>query len=239
NITNSTFGGSSPPGSYTDRASVVNANKTGTSGGGVNFTPSAPKHMGGIGNLTITGSTFNRNTAAGAGGGGADLYILAFASPGGIGSGSASIGTSTFSNNQGLGTASGGAILEESLPTTVATTSFTNNSASNRGGGIYVSGASLLLDGIGAGVSMSGNTAPSAGTSISTVALVNVSGTHVSLGGSIQVGTGRIRTNKARSTLSPTDVDSTDGTFNMNDSTMNVAGNLSIAAAPLFAATFN
>src|SRR6185295_12635098 len=89
NITNSTFGGSSPPGSYTDRASVVNANKTGTSGGGVNFTPSAPKHMGGIGNLTITGSTFNRNTAAGAGGGGADLYILAFASPGGIGSGSA------------------------------------------------------------------------------------------------------------------------------------------------------
>ena len=48
-ITNSTFGGSSAPGLYTDRSSVTTANQTGTSGAGVNYTPSSPMHTGGTG----------------------------------------------------------------------------------------------------------------------------------------------------------------------------------------------
>src|SRR6185295_14628028 len=146
-ITNSTIGGTSAPGAYTDRTSTTTANLQAGSGGGVTYTPSSPQHTGGTGTLTVTGSTFSRNTAAGIGGGGGDFLIFAFASPGGIGSGSASIGTSTFSNNQALGTASGGGFIVESLPTTVATTSLTNNSAGNRGGGIFVAGSSLLLNG--------------------------------------------------------------------------------------------
>ena len=87
-ITNSTFGGASAPGLYTDRASVTNANQR-HQWRGVNFTPSSPMHTGGTGILTVTGTTFTRNVAnsAGIGGGGADLYIFAFAAPGGIGSG--------------------------------------------------------------------------------------------------------------------------------------------------------
>src|SRR6185369_8017351 len=123
-ITNSTFGGSSAPGAYTDRSSTTTANLQTGSGGGLTYTPSSPMHAGGSGTLTVTGSTFSRNTSAGIGGGGADLLIFAFASPGGIGSGTASISTSTFTNNQA---ANGGGIILESLPTTVATTSFTSN----------------------------------------------------------------------------------------------------------------
>jgi len=239
-ITNSTFGGTSAPGAYTDRSSTNTGNVQTGSGGGVTYTPSSPQHTGGTGTLTVTGSTFSRNTASGLVGGGADLLIFAFASPGGIGSGTASIGTSTFSNNQALGTTSGGGIGIESLPTTVATTSFTNNSAGNRGGAIYVGGGSLLLNGTTPSITMTGNTATSGGTSVSTTsAPVNVDGTNTTLGGDIQINTGAIWTNNAGSTLSPTDVVITGGTFTMNNSTMNVAGNLSIAAAPLFAATFN
>jgi hypothetical protein len=110
-ITNSTIGGSSAPGAYTDRTSTTTGNLQAGSGGGVTYTPSSPQHSGGTGTLTITGSTYSRNTAAGIGGGGGDFLVFAFAAPGGIGSGSTSIGTSTFSNNQALGTASGGVFI--------------------------------------------------------------------------------------------------------------------------------
>src|SRR6185295_20235990 len=126
-ITNSFIGGTSPPctaasatcASGTDRNDVNLANSVQTSGGGVNYTPSSPMHMGGTGTLTVTGTTVTRNTAGSmaAGGGGADLYTFAFAAPGGIGSGTANITTSTFSNNQAT-SANGGAIVNESLPTT-------------------------------------------------------------------------------------------------------------------------
>src|SRR6185503_12161790 len=99
-ITNSTFGGSNAPGAYTDRSNTNTGNVQTGSGGGITYTPSSPMHTGGSGTLTIMGSTFSRNTSAGIGGGGADLLIFAFASPGGIGSGSATISTTTFSNNQ-------------------------------------------------------------------------------------------------------------------------------------------
>jgi hypothetical protein len=239
-ITNSTFGGTNAPGAYTDRTSTNTGNLQGGSGGGVMFTPSSPMHSGGTGTLTVTGSTFTHNTVGSTccGGGGLDLVIFAFASPGGIGSGSASIGTSTISNNQ-ANPGNGGAIDVESLPTTVATTSITNNSAGNRGGAIYVGGGGITLDGSGSGVSMLGNTATSAGSSISTAYNVNVSGTSVTLDGSIEITTGGTWTNNAGSTLSPTDVVVSGGTFNMNNSTMNISGNLTIGPAPVVGGTFN
>jgi uncharacterized repeat protein (TIGR01451 family) len=240
-VTNSTFGGANAPGLYTDRASVSNANQTGTSGAGINYTPSSPQHTGGTGILTVTGTTFSRNVAnsGSAGGGGADLYIFAFASPGGIGSGSASFSTSTFTNNQAP-TANGGGIVVESLPTTVATSSFTSNSVGNRGGGIYVGGASLTLNGTAApGVTFTGNTATNAGSSISTAAAVTVQGTSVTIGGDIEVSTGGTWTNDPGSTLSPTNVALVGGTLNMNNSIMNVSGNLTMGPAPVVGATFN
>jgi cadherin-like protein/Big-like domain-containing protein/Calx-beta domain-containing protein len=238
-ITNSTIGGSAAPGAYTDRTSTTTANLQAGSGGGVTYTPSSPQHTGGTGTLTVTGSTFSRNTAAGIGGGGADLLIFAFAAPGGIGSGTASIGTSTFSNNQGLGTASGGGIIVESLPTTVATTSFTNNSVGNRGGGIFVGGGSLLLNGTTPSISFTGNTATLGGSSVATSAPVNVDGTNTTIGGDIEIGSGGTWTNNAGSTLAPTNILMTGGTFNMNNSTMNVSGNLTISPGAVVGSTFN
>ena len=239
-ITNSTFGGSSAPGAYTDRSSTNTANSQAGSGGGIVFTPSSPQHAGGTGTLTITGSTFSRNTAAsvGSGGGGADLLTFAFAAPGGIGSGSATISTSTFSNNQAI-PGNGGGILVESLATTVATTSFTSNSAGNRGGGIFVAGASLHLNGTSPSITFTGNTAASGGSSVSTSAAVTVSGTNTTIGGDIEVNTLGSWTNNAGSTLAPTNVVVTGGTFNMNNSTMNVGGNLTIGPGPIVGSTFN
>ena len=61
-ITNSTIGGASAPGAYSDRTSTNTANSQAGSGGGITYTPSSPMHSGGTGTLTITGSTFSRNT---------------------------------------------------------------------------------------------------------------------------------------------------------------------------------
>jgi predicted outer membrane repeat protein len=241
-ITNSTLGGSSAPGTYADRSSTTTGNVQTGSGGGVTYTPSSPQHSGGSGTLTVTGSTFSRNTAAGIGGGGADLLIFAFAAPGGIGSGSANISTSTFSNNQAVGTPGsgvGGGIVVESLPTTVATTNFTNNTAGNRGGGIYVGGGSLLLNGATPTITFSGNTSTSGGSSISTAAPVNVDGTNTTIGGDIEMSTGGVWTNNTGSTLAPTNVVLTGGTLNMNNSTMNISGNLTIGPAAIVGSTFN
>ncbi|HXQ72054.1 MAG TPA: hypothetical protein VN844_16280, partial [Pyrinomonadaceae bacterium] len=241
NIVNSTIGGSAAPGAYTDRTSTNTGNLQAGSGGGVMFTPSAPQHMNSTGILTVTGSTIARNTAASpsAGGAGADLLIFAFSTPGGIGTGSASIGTSTFSNNQALGTANGGGIIVESLATTVATSSFTNNSAGNRGGGIFVGGASLLLNGATPSITFTGNTATNGGSSVSTSATVNVDGTNTTIGGDIEINTLGTWTNNAGSTLAPTNVVVTGGTFNVNNSTMNVSGNLTIGPGPIVGSTFN
>ncbi|HSK29577.1 MAG TPA: hypothetical protein VLA17_06395, partial [Candidatus Limnocylindria bacterium] len=241
NIVNSTIGGTAAPGAYAERTSTTTGNRQAGSGGGLTYTPSAPRHTNSIGTLSITGSTISRNTAnsASAGGGGVDVLIFAFASPGGIGSGSASIGTSTFANNQALGSANGGAIIVESLGTTVATTSFTNNSAGNRGGGIFVAGASLHLNGTSPSITFTGNTATNGGSSVSTSAAVTVSGTNTTIGGSIEVNTNGSWTNNAGSTLAPTDVVVTGGTFNMNNSTMNVSGNLTIGPGPVVGSTFN
>jgi predicted outer membrane repeat protein len=121
----------------------------------------------------------------------------------------------------------------------VATTSFTSNSAGNRGGGIFVAGASLLLNGAVPSITFTGNTATTGGSSVSTSAAVNVDGTNTTIGGSIEVNTGGTWTNNTGSTLAPTDVVVTGGTFNMNNSTMNVSGNLTIGPGPVVGSTFN
>ncbi len=240
-ITNCTIGGTNAPGAYTDRTSTNTGNLQADSGGGVTFTPSAPEHTGSTGILTVSGSTFSRNVSsnAGAGGGGADLLIFAFASPGGIGTGSATIGTSTFSNNQANGTGSGGGIIVESLATKVATTSFTNTSTGNRGGGIRVGGGSLLINGTSPSITFTGNTATNGGSSVSTAAPVNVDGTNTTIGGDVEITTGGVWTNNAGSTLAPTNVLITGGTLTMNNSTMNVSGNLTIGPDAVVGGTFN
>src|ERR1041385_5850072 len=240
NITNCTIGGSAAPGAYTDRTSTNTANLQAGSGGGVMFTPSAPQHTGATGILTVSGSTVSRNTAGSisAGGGGLDLLVFAFAAPGGGGTGSATIGTSTISNNVAT-PGNGGGIDVESIATTVATTSLTNNSAASHGGGIFVGGASLLLDGTNPSITFTGNTATSGGSSVSTSSAVNVSGTNTTIGGDIEINTLGTWTNNTGSTLATTDVVVTGGTFNMNNSTMNVSGNLTIGPGPVVGSTFN
>jgi uncharacterized repeat protein (TIGR01451 family) len=241
-ITNSTFGGSNAPPVYTDRASTNVGNAQATSGGGVMFTPSAPMHTGGNGVLTVSGSTFSRNTAGSicCGGAGLDLVIFAFASPGGIGTGSASIGTTTISNNQSTA-ATGGAIDVESLPTTLTgSTSLISNFAANRGGAVYVGGASLHLNGASGPITFTGNTSGSGiGTSLSTASAVTVSGTGTTIGGSMSISTGGSFSMNAGSTLAPTDVLIAGGTFNTNASTVNIGGNLTIEPEPVVGGTFN
>src|SRR5215213_8542610 len=220
------------------------ANLATRSGGGVAYTPSSPAHTGGTGTLTVTGSTISRNTAGGIGGGGFDMMIFAFAAPGGTAtSGSASISTSTISNNQATA-GSGGGIVVESLPTTVASSSITSNSASNAGGGIYVGGGGLTLNGTAPStVTLSGNTAGGGGTSIGTAFNVTVQGTGVSLGGDVLIGGGGNWTNSAGSVIAPTDVTIKGGTFNANDSTTNINGNFTFGPTPgneaAFPGTFN
>ncbi|HET9300952.1 MAG TPA: hypothetical protein VFO11_13470 [Candidatus Polarisedimenticolaceae bacterium] len=236
-VTNCLIGGTNAPGTIADRDTVANANFGQSSGGGLYFTPSAPMHTAATGVLTVSGTTFQRNTSSGIGGAGANLEIFAFAAPGGFGSGSATIGTSSFQNNAATGVAGGLAV--PSLPTTVATTSFTSNSAGNRGGAIYVGGLSLTLDGGSGAVTMSGNTAPNGGSSVSTAGVVNVSGTGVTLGGDIEITSGGSWTNNVGTTLAPTNIVIVGGTFNCNNSTINVAGNLSVVNAAITGAVFN
>jgi predicted outer membrane repeat protein len=232
-ITNSLIGGPNAPGA--DRTDTTLSNSATTSGAGVSYTPSSPMHMGGTGLFTVTGSTFDHNVSinGASGGGGTDVYTLAFASPGGIGSGSADISTSTFSNNE-ANFSGGGAIAVESLATTVATTSFTSNSALNRGGAISV-GSTLTLNGTTPGITMSGNSAP-LGSAISTGGggSVTVNGTNVALGGDVQIDVNGTWTNSAGSAIGPTNLTIAGGTFNANDSTTTVGGNLTFSSG-----TFN
>ena len=250
-ITNSLIGGTQAPCVHTDascksgvdRTNVNMANLATQSGGAVAYTPSSPAHAGGTGTLTVTGTTISRNTAGGLGGGGFDLMIFAFASPGGIGSGSASISTSTIDNNSATA-GNGGAIVVESLPTTVASSSITSNSASNAGGGIYVGTGGLTLNGTSPStVTLSGNTAGGGGSSIGTAFNVTVQGTGVTLGGDVLISGGGNWTNSPGSVIAPTDVTISGGTFNANDSTTNISGNFTFSPTPgneiAFPGTFN
>ncbi len=231
-ITNCSIGGANAPGA--NRSDVTLANSEVQSGGGLTYSPGDPiGQIPSAGTLTITGTTFNRNTAASAaaGGGGADLLTH------NQGTGSVSISTSTFSNNQAT-VANGGGIVDESIATTVATSALNTNSAGSRGGGIYVGGGSLLLNGTSPSITFSGNTATTAGSSISAASAVNVSGTNTTLGGDLEVTTNGIWTNNVGSTISPTNfIIGGTGSFTGNDSTTNMGGNFQFASGTFNAGT--
>ena len=234
-VTGCTVGGTSAPGA--SQLIVAQANSCSVSGGGLSHSPGDPNGGASNGVLTVTGSTFQNNTAASgaAGGGGADVFTH------NLGTGSHSFATSTFLSNKAT-VGNGGGIIIESLPCTVATTAFTTNAAqggASLGGGIYVSGGALVLNGTSPTITFSGNTATIAGSSISTAASVNVSGTNTTIGGDIHIPTNGIWTNNAGSALSPTNVVIAGGTFNMNNSTMTVTGNFLFGPGPAVGGTFN
>src|SRR5258706_284594 len=234
-VTGCTVGGTSAPGA--SQLVVAQANSSSASGGGLSHSPGDPLNRASNGVLTVTGSTFQNNTAASgaAGGGGADVFTH------NLGTGSHSFATSTFLSNKAT-VGNGGGIIIESLTCTVATTTFTTNAAqgvASLGGGIYVGGGGLVLNGTSPTIVFSGNTATIAGSSISTGASVNVSGTNTTIGGDIHIPTNGIWTNNAGSALSPTNVVISGGTFNMNNSTMTVTGNFLLGPGQAVGGTFN
>jgi CSLREA domain-containing protein len=234
-VTNCTVGGTSNPGA--SQLVVAQANSCAVGGGGLSHSPGDPLGRASNGVLTVTGSTFQNNTAASgaSGGGGADVFTH------NLGTGSHSFATSTFLSNKAT-VGNGGGIIVESLTCTVATSTFTTNAAqgaSSLGGGIYLSGGALTLNGTSPTITFSGNTAVSFGDSISTAATVTVQGTNTTIGGDIHIATNGIWNNSAGSALSPTDVFIDGGTLNMNNSTMTVTGNLTLDPGPAVGGTFN
>jgi len=133
------FGGggiSHTGGSLTITDSTFSNNSTSSSGGGVGYSAGDPLgRQPSVGSLTVTGSTFSSNSAnsAAAGGGAMDLFDFNSST------GSYSISSSSFSGNQAMN-GNGGAIIVESGPLSVTTSSLSTNTAGNRGGAIYSSG---------------------------------------------------------------------------------------------------
>jgi immunoglobulin I-set domain protein len=137
-----TFGGggiSHSGGSLTITGTTFSNNSTSGSGGGLGYTAGDPIARPGTGTLTISGSIFSGNTAnsGAAGGGGADLFNF------NLGLGTYNIDSSSFTNNTAP-TARGGAIVVESGPLTLTTSSLTGNSAGISGGAIYNSGSTSV-----------------------------------------------------------------------------------------------
>ena len=120
-------------GSLTITGTTFSSNSTSASGGGLGYTAGDPLiRTPSTGTLSISGSTFSGNTAnsSAAGGGGADLFNS------NAGSGTYTINSSSFSSNTAPN-GSGGAIIVESGPLTVTTSSLANNSAGVSGGAVY------------------------------------------------------------------------------------------------------
>jgi CSLREA domain-containing protein len=235
-ITNTVFGGTVSAAACPSQTATNCGNSTAASGGGIGYSPGDPfGRTPSSGNLIIqTTSSFQNNAAASltAGGAGADFYTS------NLGTGSVTVSGTTFSNNAATGTASGGGMIIESIGTTISTTSFTNNSAGNRGGGIQVAGGSLLLDGTGPSITFSGNTATTAGSSISASSSVNVSGTNTTIGGDLEITTNGVWTNNTGSTISPNNlIIIGTGSFTANNSTTNVSGNFQFQSGTFNAGT--
>jgi hypothetical protein len=138
-----TFGGggiSHEGGSLTITGTTFSNNSTTGSGGGLGYTAGDPLiRTPSNGILTVSGSTFSTNSAnsGAAGGGGADLFNF----NGGLGT--YSISSSTFSGNSAAN-GNGGAIIVESGPLTVTTSSLTSNTAAVTGGAISSSGSTSV-----------------------------------------------------------------------------------------------
>ena len=139
-----TFGGGGilhTGGSLTITGTTFSNNSTSASGGGLSYTAGDPLiRLPSTGTLSVSGSTFSGNTAnsAAAGGGGADLFDF------NGGSGTYSINSSSFTNNSAPN-ARGGAIVLESGPLTVTTSSLAGNTAGVSGGAVYSSGTSASI----------------------------------------------------------------------------------------------
>jgi CSLREA domain-containing protein len=239
-ITNTVFGGTTTVAACPSQTATNCGNSSTTSGGGIGYSPGDPfGRTPSAGTLTIqTTSSFQNNQAMAltAGGGGADFYTS------NLGTGSVSVSGTTFTSNvandPGAGQPSGGAIIVESIATTIATTSFTNNTAENRGGAIQVAGGSLILNGTSPSITFTGNTAVTAGGSISTSSAVNLQGTNTTIGGDLEITTGGLWTNEVGSTMSPTNmlIQGT-GSFTGNNSTTNISGNFQFQSGTFNAGT--
>ena len=138
-----TFGGggiSHAGGSLTITGTTFSGNSTSGSGGGLGYTAGDPLiRTPSTGTLSISGSTFSGNTAnsGAAGGGGADLFNF------NLGLGTYNINSSTFSNNSAP-SGRGGAVVVESGPLTLTTSSLTGNTAGVSGGAVYSSGSASV-----------------------------------------------------------------------------------------------
>jgi CSLREA domain-containing protein len=235
-VTNTVFGGATTVAACPSQTATNCGNSTSSSGGAISYSPGDPAgRTPSAGTLTVqTTSSFQNNTAASltAGGGGMDLFTH------NLGTGSVSVSSTSFTSNAATGTASGGGIIIESIATTVSTTTFTNNSAGNRGGGIQVAGGSLALDGTSPSITFTGNTATTAGSSISTSSAVNLSGTNTTIGGDLEITTNGVWTNNTGSTMSPNNlIIIGTGSFTANNSTTNVSGNFQFQSGTFNAGT--
>ena len=87
-------------------------------------------------------------------------------------------------------------------------------------------------------ITFSGNTAGTAGSSISAASFVNVSGTNTTVGGDLEITTNGFWTNNTGSSISPTNFIMT-GTANFtgNNSTTNVSGNFTFGSGTFNAGT--
>lgn len=127
-------------GDLTITGTTFSGNSTLTSGGGLGYTAGDPLiRTPSNGALLVSGSTFSGNTAnsGAAGGGGADLFNF------NAGNGTYNISSSTFSNNSAPA-GRGGAIVVESGPLTLTTSSLTGNTAGISGGAVYSSGSASV-----------------------------------------------------------------------------------------------
>jgi hypothetical protein len=235
NVTSCTFGAANNPGASRTDLTLGNAATT-VSGGGLSYSAGDPAgSLSATGTLTITGTTFTHNTSSSTSGGGGGLDVLEFNTSVGTGN----ISTSAFTSNQATGTASGGGIIQKSMTTlNISTTSFTSNSAGNRGGGLQVGGGTTNLNGTVASITFSGNTATTAGSSISAASFVNLSGTNTTIGGDLEITTNGVWTNQVGSTMSPTNFIMTGtASFTGNNSTTNVGGNFNFGSGTFSAGT--
>ena len=138
-----TFGGGGllhTGGSLTVTGTTFSNNSTTSSGGGLAYTAGDPLIRNpSTGTLSISGSTFSGNSAnsSAAGGGGADLFNF------NGGSGTYSVNSSSFTNNSAPN-GRGGAIVVESGPLTLVTSSLTGNTAGVSGGAIFSSGSASV-----------------------------------------------------------------------------------------------
>ncbi len=235
NVTNCTFGAANNPGASRTDLTLGNA-ATSLSGGGISYSAGDPSGANfATGTLTIAGTTFTHNTSSSASAGGGGLDVKEF----NVSTSTINLGTSAFTSNQATGTASGGGIINQSATNlNISTTSFTNNSAGNRGGGIYAGGGTTNLNGTVAGITFSGNTATTAGSSISAASAVNLSGTNTTIGGDLEITTNGIWTNQTGSAMSPTNFIMTGtASFIGNNSTTNVSGNFNFGSGTFNAGT--